>query len=54
MACQPSQSASTQYRVNANDFNAFWIWGEIKSAPYLVKAQEIYVLQGEEIGRAHV
>ena len=47
MACQPSQSASTQYRVNANDFNAFWIWGEIKSAPYLVKAQEIYVLQGE-------
>lgn len=47
VVCQPSQSATSQYRVNANDFSAFWIWGEIKSAPYLTKAKEIYILQGE-------
>lgn len=48
IACQPSQSvASSSYQVNANDYDAFWIWGEIKSAPYLNKAKEIYILQGE-------
>lgn len=34
-------------RVNANDYDAFWIWGNIRSAPYLSKAKEIYILQGE-------
>ena len=47
MACQPSQSATASDQVNANDYNAFWIWGNIKSAPYLSKAKEIYILQGE-------
>ncbi|MEJ5035173.1 DUF3142 domain-containing protein [Acinetobacter sp. MYb177] len=47
MACQPSQSASTSSRVNAEDYDAFWIWGNISSAPYLNAAKEIYVLQGE-------
>lgn len=47
MACQPSQSASTFGRVNAEDYDAFWIWGNISSAPYLKAAKEIYVLQGE-------
>ena len=48
VACQPSQSADASiYHVNANDYDAFWIWGEIKSAPYLNKAKEIYILQGE-------
>jgi len=47
IACQPSQSASAQYHVNANDYDSFWIWGDIKSAPYLTKAKEIYILQGE-------
>ncbi|WP_353162891.1 DUF3142 domain-containing protein [Acinetobacter guillouiae] len=47
MACQPSQSATTSDQVNANDYDAFWIWGNIKSAPYLSKAKEIYILQGE-------
>ena len=47
IACQPSQSASSKYHVNANDYDSFWIWGNIKSAPYLSKAKEIYILQGE-------
>ncbi len=47
MACQPSQSASTSGRVNAEDYDAFWIWGNISSAPYLKAAKEIYILQGE-------
>ena len=44
MACQPSLSASTSSRVNAEDYDAFWIWGNISSAPYLKAAKEIYVL----------
>lgn len=47
MACQPSQSATASDQVNANDYDAFWIWGNIESAPYLSKAKEIYILQGE-------
>ncbi|WP_419820274.1 DUF3142 domain-containing protein [Acinetobacter sp.] len=47
MACQPSQSAVTSDQVNANDYDAFWIWGNIKSTPYLSNAKEIYILQGE-------
>lgn len=49
IACQPSQSAasSSSYHIDANDYDAFWIWGEIKSAPYLNKAKHVYVLQGE-------
>lgn len=47
MACQPSQSATASDQVNANDYDTFWIWGNIKSAPYLSKAKEIYILQGE-------
>ncbi|RZG64337.1 DUF3142 domain-containing protein [Acinetobacter wuhouensis] len=47
IACQPSQSASSNHHVNANDYDAFWIWGDIKSAPYLAKAKDIYILQGE-------
>lgn len=42
-----SQSARSQYRVNPNDFDSFWIWGNIKTAPYLIKAKEVYILQGE-------
>lgn len=47
MACQPSLSASTSGRVDAEDYDAFWIWGNISSAPYLAKAKELYILQGE-------
>ena len=47
MACQPSQSASTSGQVNAEDYDAFWIWGNISTAPYLKVAKELYILQGE-------
>ena len=46
-ACQPTQSATPINRVDAKDYSAFWIWGAISSAPYLSKAQELYILQGE-------
>ena len=44
-ACQPTQSATST--IDANHFNSFWIWGNIQSAPYLSKAKELYILQGE-------
>ena len=51
MACNPSQSAAENATstniIDANHYDAFWIWGDISSAPYLAKAKEIYVLQGE-------
>lgn len=45
-ACTPNQSASSS-TVDASQYDSFWIWGNISSAPYLSKAKEIYVLQGE-------
>lgn len=47
LAGQPSPSVQPAYRINADDFDAFWIWGNIQSAPYLSKAKELYILQGE-------
>lgn len=47
LACHPSQSASPQDQINADDFDSFWIWGNIKTTPYLTKAKEVYILQGE-------
>lgn len=47
MACQPSQPVITTDRVNAQDYDAFWLWGNISSAPYLDAAKELYILQGE-------
>jgi hypothetical protein len=44
-ACQPAQSATST--IDANHFDSFWIWGNIQSAPYLSKAKELYILQGE-------
>ena len=44
-ACQPLQSATA--KIDANNFDAFWIWGDIASAPYLAQAKELYILQGE-------
>lgn len=44
---RPAAVASKHIIVNANDYDAFWIWGNIRSAPYLSQAKEIYILQGE-------
>ena len=40
-------SAPHAQRIDAHLFDAFWIWGDIKSAPYLKNAKELYILQGE-------
>ena len=45
-ACKPSQSAQASDYINANSYDSFWIWGNIKSAPYLSQAKELYILQG--------
>lgn len=45
-ACTPHQSASSS-TVDASQYDSFWIWGNISSAPYLSQAKEIYILQGE-------
>lgn len=34
-------------RINAHDYQRFWIWGRVNPAPYLSHAHELYVLQGE-------
>ncbi|KXO86218.1 hypothetical protein AYK86_15280 [Acinetobacter venetianus] len=44
-ACQPTQSATST--IDANNFDSFWIWGDIKTASYLINAKELYILQGE-------
>ena len=46
-ACTPTQSASPVNTLDAKHFHSFWIWGDIKSQPYLHKAKELYILQGE-------
>lgn len=45
-ACKPSQSAQASESINANNYESFWIWGNIKSASYLSQAKELYILQG--------
>lgn len=43
-------------RVNAHDYNSFWLWGNVSPKPYLNnKSQnaELYILQGE-VGRARL
>lgn len=44
-ACQAVQAATAQ--INANDFDSFWIWGNIQTSPYLARAKQLYILQGE-------
>ncbi|WP_111892611.1 DUF3142 domain-containing protein [Acinetobacter sp. MB5] len=46
-ACQQSHSAENLYHVDANQYQAFWLWGNIPSAAYLSHAQTLYILQGE-------
>lgn len=40
-----AMSATTQ--IDANHYDAFWIWGDIRSAPYLHQAKTLYILQGD-------
>ncbi|WP_081407201.1 DUF3142 domain-containing protein [Acinetobacter rudis] len=38
---------STPTHIDANQYDAFWIWGDIRSAPYLYQAETLYILQGD-------
>lgn len=38
---------STPTKIDANHYDAFWIWGDIRSAPYLYRAKTLYILQGD-------
>jgi hypothetical protein len=42
---QPAMSTPTN--IDANRYDAFWIWGDIQTAPYLYQAKTLYILQGE-------
>ncbi|HEX8596740.1 MAG TPA: DUF3142 domain-containing protein [Pseudomonas sp.] len=33
--------------VNADDYDAFWLWGGVSSQPVLARAKTLYVLQGQ-------
>lgn len=34
-------------KVNAKDYDAFWLWGGVRSQPVLDQAKTIYLLQGQ-------
>ncbi len=38
---------SKPVRIDANQYHSFWIWGDIRSAPYLSQAKTLYILQGD-------
>ncbi|QMV63933.1 DUF3142 domain-containing protein [Pseudomonas berkeleyensis] len=42
-ACLPVQAG----RVDAADYQAFWLWGGVKPQPVLAQANTLYVLQGQ-------
>jgi len=41
-ACQPAER-----RVDAGDYDAFWLWAGVTPQPVLQRAKTIYILQGE-------
>jgi Protein of unknown function (DUF3142) len=41
-SCQPKQP-----RVDAADYDAFWLWAGVKPQPVLASAQTIYILEAE-------
>lgn len=40
------QTAPTTPRVDANDYDAFWLWAGVKPQPALSRAERIYLLHG--------
>ena len=42
-ACGPAAPA----RVNAADYDAFWLWAGVTPQPVLAKAKSLYILQGQ-------
>ncbi|WP_373472825.1 DUF3142 domain-containing protein [Sphingorhabdus lacus] len=47
-ACQP-----VERRVDAGDYDAFWLWAGVTPQPVLERAKTIYMLQGEIRGVEH-
>ena len=47
-SCQPKQS-----RVDAADYDAFWLWAGVKPRPVLDSARTIYILEAEVRGAAN-
>ncbi|HEX8543112.1 MAG TPA: DUF3142 domain-containing protein [Pseudomonas sp.] len=41
------QITAANAAVNADDYEAFWLWGGVSSQPVLNKARTLYVLQGQ-------
>jgi len=41
------QSEVTENRVDANHYDAFWLWAGVKPQPVLARATRIYLLQGQ-------
>jgi hypothetical protein len=41
------QITAANAAVNADDYEAFWLWGGVASQPVLSKARTLYVLQGQ-------
>jgi hypothetical protein len=46
ISCSSNKPAATS-RVDANDYDAFWLWAGVKPQPVLKKAKTIYLLAGE-------
>lgn len=42
-----AESSHSDTIINANHYDAFWIWGDIRTAPYLYQAKTLYILQGD-------
>lgn len=47
--CLPSPAllASSNIKIDAQNYSQFWLWGDISTAPYLSQAKQLYILQGE-------
>lgn len=41
------QLGSAKAAVNAEDYDAFWLWGGVAAQPVLTKAKTLYLLQGQ-------
>jgi hypothetical protein len=44
---QACGGAHEKQRVNANDYDSFWLWAGVKPQPILDRAKTIYIMEGE-------
>lgn len=42
-----SANSSAEQKIDAQHYDAFWIWGDIRTASYLYQAKTLYILQGD-------